>query len=98
MIVRKAVNMAREMNKEVLGVVENMSYLYVPEIDKKIEVFGKSRGEEIARAVGAPLLGQLPINPEIAMLCDEGNIEGYNSELVTDLAESFIKSLAVKAK
>lgn len=43
MIVKKAVNMARKMEKRVLGVVENMSYLYVPEIDKKIEIFGKSR-------------------------------------------------------
>jgi Mrp family chromosome partitioning ATPase len=98
MIVRKAVNMAREMDKRVLGVVENMSYLYVPEIDKKIEVFGKSRGEEMARAVHAPLLGQLPINPEIAKLCDEGNIESYDDEIVTVLGESFIQALPVEAK
>ena len=39
MVVRKAVNMARQMSKPILGVVENMSYLYVPEIDKKIESF-----------------------------------------------------------
>ena len=39
MVVRKAVNMARQMSKPILGVVENMSYLYVPEIDKKIELF-----------------------------------------------------------
>ena len=58
-----------------------MSYLYVPEIDKKIELFGKSRGEEMARAAGAPLLGQLPIDPELAKLCDEGNIERYNAKL-----------------
>ena len=50
MIVRKAVKMAQQMGKPVLGVVENMAYLYVPEIDKKIELFGKSRGEEMAQA------------------------------------------------
>ena len=50
MVVRKAVNMARQMKKKILGVVENMSYLYVPEIDRKIEIFGKSRGEEMAQA------------------------------------------------
>ncbi len=91
MIVRKAVNMARKMEKRVLGVVENMSYLYVPEIDKKIEVFGKSRGEEMARAVNAPLLGQLPIDPELARLCDEGGIERYDGEIVTRLGESLIE-------
>ena len=93
MIVRKAVHMAREMEKRVVGVVENMSYLYVPELDKKIEVFGKSRGKEIADAVGAPLLGQLPINPEIAKLCDEGDIESFNNDLVSDLGESLIRAL-----
>jgi ATP-binding protein involved in chromosome partitioning len=91
MIVRKAVNMARKMEKRVLGVVENMSYLYVPEIDKKIEVFGESRGEEMARAVNAPLLGQLPIDPELARLCDEGGIERYDGEIVTRLGESLIE-------
>ncbi|MFA5367088.1 MAG: Mrp/NBP35 family ATP-binding protein, partial [Dehalococcoidia bacterium] len=45
MVVRKAVDMAKKMNKNIVGVVENMSYLYVPEIDKRIEIFGKSRGE-----------------------------------------------------
>jgi len=58
MIVRKAVNMARKMEKPVLGVVENMAYLYVPEIDKKFELFGRSRGEKMAQTANAPLLGQ----------------------------------------
>ena len=98
MIVKKAVNMARKMEKRVLGVVENMSYLYVPEIDKKIEIFGKSRGEEMARAVNAPLLGQLPIDPELAKLCDEGNIERYNGDIVTKLGESLIQMLPPKVK
>lgn len=98
MIVRKAVNMARKMGKRVLGVVENMSYLYVPEIDKRIEVFGKSRGEAMARAANAPLLGQLPIDPELAKLCDEGNIERYNSEVVTTLGEALTQVVSAKAK
>ena len=93
MIVRKAVNMARKMQKRVLGVVENMSYLYVPEIDKRIEIFGRSRGEEMARAVNAPLLGQLPIDPELARLCDEGGIERYDGEIVTRLGESLVQVL-----
>lgn len=88
MVVRKAINMARQMGKTILGVIENMSYLYVPEIDKKIELFGRSRGEEMAHAAAAPLLGQLPIDPELAKLCDEGNIERYDAEMITRLGES----------
>ena len=93
MIVRKAVNMARKMDKPVLGVVENMSYLYVPEIDKRIELFGKSTGEEMAQAAGAPLLGQLPIDPELARLCDEGNIEVYDSDAFAAMTQTLTQTL-----
>ena len=98
MIVRKAVNMAKQMGKPVVGVVENMSYLYVPEIDKKVEVFGKSRGEEMASAAQAPLLGQLPIDPELAKLCDEGNIERYGAKVVERLGQSLSQSLSIETK
>jgi len=98
MIVKKAVNMARKMEKPVLGVVENMSYLYVPEIDKKIEIFGRSHGEEMASSIQAPLLGQLPIDPELAKLCDEGNIERYGGEIVTGLGESLVQAVLAAAK
>ena len=91
MVVRKAVNMARQMGKSIIGVIENMSYLYVPEIDKKIEIFGKSRGEEMSQAASAPLLGQLPIDPQLARLCDEGNIEGYNAEIIASLGKSLVQ-------
>ena len=91
MVVRKAVNMARQMGKPILGVIENMSYLYVPEIDKKIEIFGKSRGEEMSQAAGAPLLGQLPIDPQLARLCDEGNIEAYDAEIIASLGKSLVQ-------
>lgn len=94
MVVRKAVNMAQKMNKLVLGVIENMAYLYVPELDRRIELFGRSRGEEMARAARAPFLGQLPIDPELAKLCDQGDIERYNEEIVTKLGESLSKTIS----
>ncbi len=92
MVVRKAIHMARQMEKTILGVVENMSYFYVPEIDKKIEIFGKSRGEEMAQAAGAPFLGQLPIDPELARLCDEGQVERYDADIVARLGEALSRS------
>ena len=92
MIVKKAVKMALKMEKKVLGVVENMSYLYVPEIDKKIEIFGRSRGDEMAKAAGAPLLGQIPIDPEMARLCDAGDIERYDGDIIKSLGESLTQA------
>ena len=94
MVVRKAVKMAKQMNKPILGVVENMSYLYVPEIDKKMEIFGKSCGEEMSKAAGAPLLGQLPIDPELAKMCDEGNIERYDSGIYNSFAAKLLENLS----
>lgn len=93
MIVRKAVNMVQKMDKAILGVVENMSYLYIPEIDKRIELFGKSKGEEMARVANAPFLGQLPIDPELARLCDEGTIESYSSDAFVALSQAFVQAL-----
>ncbi|UCC16725.1 MAG: Mrp/NBP35 family ATP-binding protein [Dehalococcoidales bacterium] len=92
MIVKKAVRMAQRMDKPILGVVENMSYLYVEEIDKKIELFGKSQGEDMAKTASAPLLGQLPIDPNLAKLCDAGNIEGYDSEFIDIVGKAIVKA------
>jgi hypothetical protein len=94
MIVRKAVNMALKLDKPVLGVFENMSYLYIPEIDKKIELFGKSRGEEMAKSAGAPLLGRMPVDPELTRLIDEGKIEEYRNPLLDELGESIPEIVA----
>jgi len=94
MIVKKAVSMAQKMDKPVLGVVENMSYLYVPEIDRRVELFGRSRGQEMAQAARAPVLGQIPIDPELARLCDEGNIERYDAEIMDNLGEALSQAVS----
>ena len=96
MIVKKAVKMAQQMDKKVLGVVENMSYLYIPELKKKMEIFGKSKGEEMAQSSGAPLLARIPIDPELATLCDEGHIERYNAEILQSYSDNLLKLFAPK--
>jgi Mrp family chromosome partitioning ATPase len=99
MVVRKAVKMAREsMRIPIVGVVENMSYLTLPDTGQRIELFGKSKGEEMAKAAGAPLLGQIPIDPELARLCDVGDIERYDSEILDNFAEAFLRTVSLKAK
>ncbi|MDD5094363.1 MAG: Mrp/NBP35 family ATP-binding protein [Dehalococcoidia bacterium] len=87
MVVRKAVKMAQQMNVPILGVVENMSYFLIPETGKNIHLFGQSKAAEMARIAGGPMLGQIPIDPEIAKLCDEGNIENYDSEFFKNFQE-----------
>ena len=96
MVVRKAVNMAQQMKIQVLGVVENMSYFVVPDTGKRIEIFGKSKGAEMAQAAGAPLLGQIPLDPELARLCDEGHVERYNSDMLESAAEVLLKTISAE--
>ncbi len=98
MVVRKAVHMAHKLNIPILGVVENMSYLVIPETGKRIELFGRSRGEEMAREAEAPLLGQLPVDPELAALCDSGEIERYNAEPFTSLSAAFIQAMPASSR
>jgi ATP-binding protein involved in chromosome partitioning len=99
MVVRKAVKMTQEaMHIPILGVVENMSYFVTPETGKKMEIFGKSRAEEMAKVAGAPLLAQIPIDPQLAQLCDEGDIERYSSEAMNTLADALIQALSARAK
>jgi len=95
MIVRKALNMAKMMDKRVLGVVENMSYFYVPEIDKKMDLFGPSRGDVMAAVANAPLLARLPVDPTLAALCDRGRIEDYQSDVVSELGSGLLATLGV---
>lgn len=66
MIVKKAYNMAKQMNIPVLGIVENYSYVKCPDCGKEIKVFGESHIEEIAKELGVPVLGKMPIDPAIA--------------------------------
>jgi hydrogenase maturation protease len=93
MVVRKAVQMAQKMNIPIKGVVENMSYFILPDSGKRIELFGSSKGQEMAMAAGAPLLGQFPVDPELARLCDDGNIERYDSEELNSFADAFLKAM-----
>ena len=98
MVVKKAIKMAQKMNVPIFGVVENMSYLLLPDSGKRIEVFGKTKGQEMTMAAGAPLLEQLPLDPELAKLCDDGNIERYDSGVVNNLAQAFLQAVLAKAR
>jgi len=99
MVVRKAVRMAREsMHIPILGVVENMSYLVLPETGERLDIFGESRAGDMANAAEAPLLAQIPIDPELARLCDEGEVERYGSDLTNALADALIEAVGARAK
>lgn len=88
MVVRKAARMAKQLNVPLIGVVENMSYATCPNCGERIEVFGPSKSEEVAARVGAPFLGRLPLDPELAERCDAGEIEAYGGEAFEPIARA----------
>jgi len=91
MVVRKAANMARQMGTPILGLIENMSYFECPDTGTRYDIFGPSHAEETARRIGVPFLGRLPIDPEIARLCDAGQVEAYRGELFTPIARDLVQ-------
>ena len=90
MIVSKAVKMAQMMHIPVLGFVENYSYLECPDCGKKIEVFGKSHLEEVAKSFDLPVLAKLPIDPKVAEAFDNGLMETIPTDNLSAVVEKVL--------
>ena len=97
MVVKKAAQMAAQLNVPVMGLIENMSYVVCPDTGVKLEVFGPSKSAVMAKQLHVPLLGQLPIEPQIAELCDAGRIEDYPAEEFAPIAQK-LAEIALPAR
>ncbi len=91
MVVRKAASMAKDLKVPIIGLVENMSYLECPECGHEIQVFGFSHADEVAESLGVPLLGRIPLDPELAMRCDTGQIELYTGDVFEPIASRIVE-------
>ncbi len=91
MIVQKAVNMANMMNIPILAIVENMSYFKCDECDKIHYIYGESHIEKVAEKLGIDTVAKIPIDPEIARMCDNGEIENYQTSAVDSVSEKLKK-------
>ena len=96
MIVGKAVNMAKMMNVPILGIVENMSFFRCDSCGKEHYIFGESRLAKVAAEYQLPVLGRLPIDPQLAALCDQGLIEKAPEEHWLDELETVLKKMEEK--
>ncbi len=68
----RGLEMFRQLNVPILGVVENMSYLELPD-GTRMDVFGTGGGERLARETGVPFIGSIPLDPSVR----EGGDAGY---------------------
>ena len=96
MIVGKAVNLAHDMDVEVLGLVENMAYFKCDDCGKEHHIFGEPQGAEVAERYNIPAYTTLPIDPKFARLCDEGKVEDYDVEGKLDVIINKIVEAAEK--
>ncbi|MBC7316708.1 MAG: P-loop NTPase, partial [Chloroflexi bacterium] len=74
----------------IVGVIENMSYVKCPDCGRKIDLFGPSNTAELAAHVGVPLLGRLPLRPELTSLADTGRLEEYNAADFEPIVERLV--------
>lgn len=92
MIVEKAVKMADMMHIPVLGIVENMSYFECPACHEKHFIFGQSHIKELAAEFEIDTVEQIPVSPELAALCDHGQIEEIRENLLETLVLKIVKT------
>ena len=84
MIVKKAYNMACQMDIPVLGIVENYSDLVCPDCGKKISVFGESHVDETAKELDIPVIGKMPIDAGLAEAVEEERFYEISNDYLTD--------------
>jgi len=87
MIVEKAVKMANMMNVPILGLVENFSYLECPDCGKKINVFGESTVEDLAKENDIDVFSKIPIDPKVADSADSGKIADIKGDWLKEIVE-----------
>ena len=85
LIVRKSINMAKQLNVPIAGLVENMSYMKCPHCGEKIQMFQDSDIESVSKDLQIHFLGKLPFDPEVNKLADQGKIEKYSSIETSDM-------------
>ena len=87
LIVEKSVRMAQMMDVPLLGVVHNMSYMSCPHCGEKLYPYGTTHLGNLAQ-YGVEIEDELPIDPALARLCDEGRLEDYAGEYLAKINEA----------
>jgi ATP-binding protein involved in chromosome partitioning len=99
--VLKALRMYQRLGVEPLGVVENMSYHVCPQCGHRAEIFGHGGAESLAKRIGVPFLGGIPLNIAIRANGDAGalfenftQVEAYVVEALERMVDRLLEQLA----
>lgn len=94
--------MLKQLDIPVLGVIENMSYLELPD-GSKMDVFGSGGGQKLADQAGVPFLGAIPLDTDVRIGGDKGtpivesNPKAPAAVAMDSIAEQMAASLSVLA-
>lgn len=91
MIVNKSIKMVDTMAIPVIGLVENMSYVVCDSCNNRIEIFGHSDIDKIAKQYNIDVLAKLPIRAEYAKMIDEGMVEDIDIVELDSAIDKIIK-------
>ena len=86
LVVRKAAHLLNRLDIPILGFVENMSFFRCPGCDKEYSIFGPSHSAQLAVDFNTTLVARLPVDPDIAELCDQGKVEQVQLQEIMALA------------
>ncbi len=94
MVVAKSVNMAKKMNINILGLIENMSYVKCPDCGREIHLFDDKPFREYLEREGLALLGSLPMIPQVAtMTQNESSLDADEAKTMENIAAKIIEGL-----
>ncbi len=93
--VRKSISFCRQLGVPVLGVVENMSGFACPKCGEVTPIFRSGGGRNLAVDMAVPFLGSIPIDPGIALACDEGRafIHQYGETATARIMQDIIRPI-----
>ena len=98
--VRKSISFCRELNVPIIGVIENMSGFACPHCGETTAILRTGGGKKMAEEMRVPFLGAIPIDPQIADACDEGEsfISRYGSSPTAVAMKEIIRAVELFCK
>jgi ATP-binding protein involved in chromosome partitioning len=99
---RRGLEMFRQLDVDVFGVVENMSYLELPD-GTRMDIFGSGGGEMLAQQAGVPFIGAIPMDPMVRLGGDDGkpvvvtNPDSAVAQALRNVAENIAAKISVAA-
>jgi ATP-binding protein involved in chromosome partitioning len=100
---KKGLSMFKQMNVEILGIVENMSFFLAPDTGKTYDIFGSGGAKKVADELNIECLGQIPIEIDLRKGGDHGiplsvsNPESESAKCFLNIAKRIAAKLSIQA-